>query len=149
MLLTFLGACAGSTGGGIKVSRMMILFKSAKAEIARLLRPRSVNKVRMDGRSVDEKTVKCTLVFTFLYVAIVLAGTLIVSLDGFDFTTNFTSALTCVSNVGPGLNIVGPAGNFAEFSYLSKGVLTLCMLLGRLEIFPVLILFAPSLWKKS
>ena len=149
VLLTFLGACAGSTGGGIKVSRMMILFKSAKAEIARLLRPRSVNKVRMDGRSVDEKTVKCTLVFTFLYVAIVLAGTLIVSLDGFDFTTNFTSALTCVSNVGPGLSIVGPAGNFAEFSYLSKGVLTLCMLLGRLEIFPVLILFAPSLWKKS
>ena len=149
VIITFLGASAGSTGGGIKTSRIMILFKAAKAEISRLLRPRSVNKVQMDGRMVDDKTVHCTLVFLFLYVAIILIATLIVSFDGYDFTTNFTAALTCMSNVGPGLNVVGPAGNFFGFSVLSKLTLTLCMLLGRLEIFPVLILFAPALWKKS
>lgn len=149
VIITFIGACAGSTGGGIKVSRIMILTKSARNEIARLIRPRSVRKVRLDGSMVDDKTVMCAQVFVFLYVGIILVSGLILSLDGFDFTTNFTAALTCVSNVGPGLSVVGPAGNFAAFSNLSKIVLTMNMLLGRLEIFPVLILFFPSLWKRA
>ena len=149
VLVTFCGACAGSTGGGIKVSRLMILGGSARNEIARLIRPRSVRKVRLEGSVVEDKTVLCAQVFFFLYIVIILFSALVVSLDGFDFTTNFTAALTCVSNVGPGLNVVGPAGNFAAFSDLSKLVLTMDMLLGRLEIFPVLILFVPRLWKKA
>ena len=149
VLITFCGACAGSTGGGIKVSRLMILGGSARNEIARLIRPRSVRKVRLEDSPVDDKTVLCAQVFFFLYICIILVSALVVSLDGFDFTTNFTAALTCVSNVGPGLNVVGPAGNFAAFSDLSKIVLSLDMLLGRLEIFPVLILFVPRLWKKA
>lgn len=149
VILTFMGACAGSTGGGIKVSRIMILFKSARNEIVRLIRPRSVRKVHLEGNIVDEKTVLCAQVFFFLYIFIILISALVLSFDGFDFTTNFTAALTCVSNVGPGLNVVGPSGNFAAFSNLSKVILTMDMLLGRLEIFPVLILFVPRLWKKA
>ncbi len=149
VIITFIGACAGSTGGGIKVSRIMILGKSARNEIARLIRPRSVRKVHLEGSPVDDKTVLCAQVFFFFYIIILLFSTLIISLDGFDMVSNFTAALTCISNVGPGLNMVGPAGNFAAYSDLSKIVLTLNMLFGRLEIFPVLILFVPSLWKKS
>ncbi|MCQ2438163.1 MAG: TrkH family potassium uptake protein [Oscillospiraceae bacterium] len=149
VIITFIGACAGSTGGGLKVSRIMILVKSANNEISRLLRPRSVRKVRLEGAPVEDSTVLCTQVFFFLYLTIVLLSALIISFDGFDFTTNFTAALTCVSNVGPGLSAVGPSGNFAAFSDLSKVVLTMNMLFGRLEIFPVLILFVPKLWKRA
>ncbi len=148
VLIMFIGACAGSTGGGIKVSRFLILFQSAHDEIGRLLRPRSVRRARMDGRPVNEKTVHCTLVFFMLYLVITFCSMLIVSLDGFDFTTSFTGVVACISNVGPGLSLVGPVGNYAMFSWFSKIILSLCMLLGRLEIYPVLILFSSSLWKR-
>ncbi|MBE6969678.1 MAG: TrkH family potassium uptake protein [Ruminococcaceae bacterium] len=147
VLIMFVGACAGSTGGGMKVSRIMILLRTARVEIGRLLRPRSVRKVRLEGASVASETVHCTLVFCFLYIAILVAGTVAISLNGYDFTTNFTSVLTCISNVGPGLNLVGPAANFAFFAWPSKLLLTLCMLIGRLEIFPMLILLSPTSWK--
>ena len=148
VLIMFVGACAGSTGGGMKISRIMILLRTARVEIGRLLRPRSVRKVRLEGVSVASETVHCTLVFCFLYIAILVAGTVAISLNGYDFTTNFTSVLTCISNVGPGLNLVGPAANFAFFAWPSKLLLTLCMLIGRLEIFPILMLFAPSAWRQ-
>ena len=149
VLIMFVGACAGSTGGGMKVSRIMILLRTARVEIGRLLRPRSVRKVRLEGGSVSSETVHCTLVFSFLYLAILVVCTVLLSLNGYDFTTNFTSVLTCLSNVGPGLNLVGPAANFAFFAPLSKVLLTLCMLIGRLEIFPMLILLSPASWKQS
>ena len=149
VLIMFVGACAGSTGGGMKVSRIMILLRTARVEIGRLLRPRSVRKVRLEGASVADETVHCTLVFCFLYIALLVVGTVLISLNGYDFTTNFTSVLTCLSNVGPGLSLVGPSVNFAFLAYPSKILLTVCMLVGRLEIFPMLILFSPSSWKRS
>ncbi|MBR2667157.1 MAG: TrkH family potassium uptake protein [Oscillospiraceae bacterium] len=148
VLLMFSGACAGSTGGGMKVSRILILAKAAKAELRRLLHPRSVNLVQMDHKRVDESTVRCTLVFLVLYMGILLLGTLIVSLDGFDLETNFTAVLASLSSIGPGLSLVGATGNYAMFSWLSKLVLACCMLIGRLEIFPVMMFCAPRTWKR-
>ena len=148
VLLMFIGACAGSTGGGIKVSRIMLLCKSSAAEIGKLLHPRSVQRVRLDGRVVDDKTIQSASSFFFLYMFILLLTTLLLTVDGFDMETNFTAVLSCLSNIGPGLSLVGPTGSFAMFSDVSKIALSACMLLGRLEIFPILILFVPSLWAK-
>ena len=149
VLLMFMGASAGSTGGGIKISRVMLLIKSAAADMEQIFRPRAVRRVEMDGKRVDAATARAVYVFFFVYLAVILAVSFLVSFDGVDFTTGFTAALSCISNVGPGLGLVGPAGNYDIFSYFSKAVLTLTMLIGRLEIYPILILFSRELWKRK
>lgn len=148
VLLMFIGASAGSTGGGIKVSRILILGCTARQEVGKMMNPRMTISVRLEGRKLDNKTIRNTLVFFVLYIVTVFAGTLLVSLDGFDLITTFTSVLTCVSNVGPGLGLCGPTGNFAMFSDGSKLVLSLAMLVGRLEIYPMLILLKPATWRR-
>ncbi len=142
------GACAGSTAGGIKVSRVAILFKSIVKEIKVLAHPKSAIKVKMNGKPLEHETLRGINVFAMAYVFIFAFALLIISLDNFDFTTNFTAVATTLSNVGPGLNAVGPVCNFSGFSALSKIVLTLVMITGRLEIFPMLILFSSKIWKK-
>ena len=138
------GACAGSTGGGLKVSRVIILLKSARREFRRISHPRSVKIITFDGNRVSDDTIRNTFAYFFIFVMIFAASVLVVSLDNFDFTTTVTSVIATLNNIGPGLNMVGATGNFSEFSFLSKLVLISDMLLGRLEIFPLLFLFAPS-----
>ena len=149
VLLMFIGASAGSTGGGIKVSRILILTRAAKQELGKLLNPRRTVSVRMDGHSLDLTTLRCTLVFFALYITITFLSTLLVSLDGYDLETNFTAVTSCISNVGPGLSLVGPMGNYGMFSNFSKALLSFDMLVGRLEIYPMLILFLPPTWRKN
>ncbi|MBQ2288905.1 MAG: TrkH family potassium uptake protein [Lachnospiraceae bacterium] len=148
LLLMFIGACAGSTGGGIKVSRIVVYFKAVKNEIAALIHPRSVKLVKLEGKVVDSTFVKSIFAYISAYLIIFVISVLIVSLDGFDFETNFSAVAATYNNIGPGLSGVGPMSNFAGYSLLSKIVLTLDMLIGRLEIFPILVLFAPSTWKR-
>ena len=149
ILLMFCGACAGSTGGGIKCSRILMLLRSIRRELHCITHPRSVEVVRLDGKVVEEKTMHSVLVFFCCYLLVILGATLIISLDGYSFSTSFSSALTCVSNVGPGLELVGPTGNFSTFSPLSKAVMALCMIIGRLEIFPILVLFSHLTWRRT
>lgn len=149
VLLMFCGGCAGGTAGGLKISRVMLLIKSALADIASTLHPREVHCVRLDGKRVEEGTTKAVYCFFFAYLFILLGTGLIISLDGYDFTTSFTAALSCLSNIGPGLALVGPMGNFAIFSSTSKITLIIAMLLGRLEIYPIIILASPLLWRKK
>lgn len=149
VVLMLLGACAGSTGGGIKMVRLALLFKAMARQVKQAIRPRSVATIKIDGRPVDEVTISRVLVFFFGYLLIILVAMLIVSVDNFSFETNLTAVLSAVSNIGPGLGAVGPTGNFAGFSILSKWVLSICMLVGRLEIYPILMLFAPSIWRKN
>lgn len=148
LALMFVGACAGSTGGGIKVSRILILLKSIAKEIKTAARPKSTHKIMMNNRPVEHETVRGINVFMMAYLAIFAASLLIVSRDNLDLTTCFTSVTTAINNVGPGFGLVGPARNFSVCSDLSKLVLTFDMLAGRLEIFPMLILFSPYTWKK-
>ncbi|MBQ0018285.1 MAG: TrkH family potassium uptake protein [Clostridiales bacterium] len=147
VLLMFIGACAGSTGGGLKVSRILIMFKGCASRVSELVRTRSVSRVRIDGKVVDSKIVFSAYAYFFLYIVILFGGCLLVSLDGFDFETNITATLSCISNIGPGLGKVGPSGNFAIFSNFSKLILSFVMLAGRLELYPILILFSPGNWK--
>ena len=149
VVLMLLGACAGSTGGGIKMVRLALLFKAMARQVKQAIRPRSVATIKIDGRPVDEVTISRVLVFFFGYLLIIMVAMLIVSVDNFSFETNLTAVLSAVSNIGPGLGAVGPTGNFAGFSILSKWVLSICMLVGRLEIYPILMLFAPSIWRKN
>ncbi|MEI3245876.1 MAG: TrkH family potassium uptake protein [Lachnospiraceae bacterium] len=146
--LMFCGACAGSTGGGIKVSRVLLLGKSLKRNIRQMLQPRKVMVVRSNGQKVDEKILANVNAYLAAYVIIIILSFLVVSLDGFSLTTSFTSVVACFNNIGPGLDLVGPIGNYAMFGPLSKIVLILDMLAGRLEIFPILILFTGRAWKK-
>ncbi len=148
VLLMVIGASAGSTGGGIKVIRLQLLVKAMVRDIRRTVHPRSVNTVKLDGHTVDESILSGVQGFFFAYILVLLAAMAIVSLDGFSFETSFTAVLATLSNIGPGLGMVGPVGNYAAFSNLSKIVLSLCMLIGRLEVFPILMLFSPSAWKK-
>ena len=145
--LMFVGACAGSTGGGFKVSRLIIVLRSIKNEITSVTHPRSVQKVHMDGRRISDTTVKTVLCYLAAYVLLVILSILLISLDGFDMTTNVTAVMATFNNIGPGLNMVGPTGNFGDFSVFSKVILMLDMLIGRLELFPMLVLFAPGMWK--
>lgn len=147
--LMITGASAGSTAGGVKIARIVMLAKSLKAEVLRALRPRRVQTVCMDGKRVDAGVMRGTYGFMSAYVAICAASMLLVSLDNFDFTSTVTGVLTCVGNVGPGLAAVGPTGNFGGFSDFSKIVFSLDMLFGRLEIFPLILLFSPSVWRKK
>ena len=149
VILMFIGACAGSTGGGIKCSRALLLFKCIHREIRQVIHPRSVNVVKLDGRVVDEKDVRSVLIFFAAYIFITLGAALLVSVDNFSFGTTFTAVVTCIGNVGPGLEMVGPMGNFSAFSDFSKLVLSLCMILGRLEIIPILVLFSGTAWKRT
>ena len=146
--LMFCGACAGSTGGGIKVSRVLLLGKILKRNIKQVLQPRKVMVVRTNGQMVDEKILANTNAYLAAYVIIIVFSFLLVTLDGFSVTTCFTAVVACFNNIGPGLEMVGPTGNFAMFGGLSKIILILDMLAGRLEIFPILILFTRSAWKK-
>ena len=149
ILLMFCGACAGSTGGGMKCSRILVIFRTIRREIHHIIHPRAVEVIKLDGKVVEEKTVHSILTFACCYIVIILAGAMVVSLDGFAFSESFSAALTCVSNIGPGLGVFGPAGNFSTLSGLSKGVLSFCMIIGRLEIFPILVLLSPSAWKHN
>ncbi len=148
VILTFIGACAGSTGGGMKVSRLMVLIKSIFKEVKTAAHPRSVHKITMNGRAVPHETVRGINVYIMSYLSIFALALLIISIDGKDFTTNFTAVATTINNVGPGLAEVGPMGNFSGFSVLSKIVLSFVMITGRLEIFPMLVLFSPYTTKK-
>ena len=149
VMLTCLGACAGSTAGGLKISRVIILVKNIFKEIKHVLRPNSVNVVRSEGESVSDETLRGTANYLSIYFVLIVIFTLIISLDGFSLETNITAVLTCINNVGPGLDMVGPVGNFSQFSVLSKLSLSLAMLAGRLEILPLIIFFSPSAWKRS
>ena len=147
VLIMFVGACAGSTGGGIKVSRFMIMLKTIRKELDCIIHPRTVKKIRFEGQPVEHEVLRSVNVFFITYMFIYAGSLLVISLDNFDFTTNFTAVAATLNNIGPGLNMVGPAGNFGNFSVLSKLMLTLDMLFGRLEIFPMLILMMPGNWK--
>lgn len=146
--LMFLGACAGSTGGGIKVSRLLVLVKSIIKEVRVLVHPKSTIKVKLNGRPLEHETLRGISVFFMAYCFVFAASLLLISLDNLDFTTNFTAVAATIGNIGPGLSLVGPTRNFACFSSLSKVVLTLAMIIGRLEIFPILILFSGKIWKR-
>ena len=149
IIIMLTGACAGSTGGGIKISRIIILLKSIGKEVRTSVHPRTTLKLKMNGRIIPHETVRGVNVYMAAYVMIFFASFLIISLDNFDFTTNFTATLATLNNIGPGFNIVGPMGNFSEFSGLSKIVMSICMLIGRLEIFPMLLLLSPHTWTKK
>ena len=149
VFLMIIGACAGSTGGGLKVSRLIILFRAARAEIHRLLHPHTVKVMQMDGKPISRESIRSVSTYLILYVFLVMASVLLVSLDNFDGSTTLTAVLATFNNIGPGLGLVGPTGSFAAFSPLSKIVLCLDMLFGRLELYPMLVLFCPSTWKRK
>lgn len=147
VILMFIGACAGSTGGGIKVSRILMLFKTIGKEMAFLVHKRSIKVIKINDKKQENDTIKSTNVYFVTFIFIFAISLLIISLDNFDFTTNFSAVTATLNNIGPGLGNVGPMGNFSGFSNLSKIVLMFNMLMGRLEIFPILLLFSPSTWK--
>ena len=149
VLLMVLGACAGSTGGGIKTARLIILFKSVRNEVWKMLHPRSVKLARMDGSILDEGTLYGVNAYMAVYCIIVAVSALLVSFDNFSFETNVTAVFACLNNIGPGLGLVGPMGNYSAFSDFSKLVLTANMLIGRLEIFPILALLMPTTWRRG
>ena len=146
MVLMLVGACAGSTGGGMKVSRLIIMMKSAKREISRMLHPRSVYTLKFEGKPLENQTIYNTFSYFFILVGFIIGSVLLISLDNMDFDSTFSAVMACINNIGPGLGVVGPMGSYASLSGLSKLVLILDMLLGRLEIFPMMMLFAPSVW---
>jgi trk system potassium uptake protein TrkH len=146
--MMFIGACAGSTGGGIKVSRLVILTKSIGKEFKQALHPQMVAPVRSEGKLLPHETLRATNVFLITYLLLFGFSVLLVCLDGNDLVTNFTAVAATLNNIGPGLELVGPAANFGLFSSPIKLVLIFDMLAGRLELFPMLILFMPDTWKK-
>lgn len=148
-VLMFVGGCSGSTAGGLKMSRVMLLIKQVGREIKKLLRPNSVSVVRFDSKPVEESTLKGVSVYFAVYMICILVIFLVLCIEpSVNFETNMTATVSCVNNIGPGLDMVGPAANYAFYSPLSKIVLSFAMLLGRLEIFPLLLLFSPTMWKK-
>ena len=154
MLLCF-GACAGSTAGGFKLSRVIILFKSAASKIKKIVRPRKVDTIYMDAKPLPDSTIDTVLGYLVVYVLIFFVCAILISIynpnmPGIDFETTITASLTCLNNVGPGFgSIIGPVGNFSTFSNFSKLVLTIEMIAGRLELFPILLLFSPNMWRKQ
>ena len=147
MMLMVVGACAGSTGGGIKVARVLLLFKILQRNIRGILNPRKVMVVRNNGRAVDEKVLDNTNAYLAAYVIIVIICFMLISLDGFSIGTNISAVLACFNNIGPGMEAVGPTLNFSAYSDFSKVILSIAMLAGRLEIFPILVLLSRSTWK--
>lgn len=148
VMLMFVGACAGSTGGGIKVSRFVILCKTVRKELHLFVHPNAVKKIKMDEKPVPHEVVRSTNIFLIVYVLIFAFSVLLIGFNNYDLTTNFTAVAATLNNIGPGLELVGPAENFSMFSYFSKSVLIFDMLAGRLEIFPLLLLFVKDTWKK-
>ena len=149
VLLMIVGASAGSTGGGLKVSRVVILMRAAKAELRKILHPHTVKVITVDGKPVSGETVRAVSTYFILYVLIAAVSVLLVSLDGYDGSTTLTAVMATFNNLGPGLGLCGPAGNFAFFSPFAKVILCLDMLLGRLELYPMLVLLMPSTWRKK
>lgn len=149
VLLMFIGASAGSTGGGLKCIRILLLAKIIKREIAKINHPSAVQTVKINGRIVDEETLSGIMAFFFFWILIFAVSVLVVSLDGKDLITSTTAVAATLNNIGPGLGLVGPMGNFADLSVLSKLVLSVCMIVGRLEIYPIMLLFLPSFWKRG
>ncbi len=148
VLLMFCGACSGSTGGGMKISRLIIMLRTIRKELSSMIHPNEIKKIQMDKKPISHETVRATNVYLASYFFILLISTLLVSIDNFDFTTNFTGVVAMLNNIGPGLGGVGPTCNFADFSIFSKIVFMFDMLAGRLELFPMLIIFKLSCWKK-
>lgn len=148
-LLMFMGGCAGSTAGGLKVSRVMLLFKQMKKEFRRMLHPRSVAVVKLEGKAVDDETLRSVSIYFSVYIVLIALTFIIICVDGFDFQTNLTAAVSCVNNVGPGFGAVGPAFGYSEYSDISTIVLTIAMLLGRLEIYPLILASDPRIWTKG
>ena len=149
VLLMYVGGCAGSTAGGMKISRLMLQVKSLRRELDHIIHPNRVSVITIDGQSVDERAVNSAHMFQVAYLLILMAGTLVVSLDVLGFTESFVASLTCISNVGPSLGALGPMANFASLSWFSKLVLALIMLMGRLELMPLLVLLSPSTWRNK
>ncbi len=149
VLLMFVGGCAGSTAGGLKVTRIVTLAKAAVMDMRKMLHPNAVINVRMEGRALPEKQVRGVQAYLSIYILILCGSWLLLSLAGFDELTTFTAVVTCINNVGPGLNMVGPTGNFGFFAPWAKLLLSFDMLAGRLELFPMLLLFTPSIWRGS
>ena len=147
--IMFIGACAGSTGGGMKVSRLLIYAKTVKKEIVGMIHQKSVKILKMDGKTVEHSVIRNVNVYLVSYLMIMAVSFLIISLDNIDFESSFTAVVATFNNIGPGLGKVGPTGNFSGFSNLSKIVLTFDMLAGRLEIFPMLLLFSRATWSKK
>ncbi len=148
-ILMFIGACAGSTAGGMKLSRVIMVFKIAKRELKKMLHPRSVNMVTFEGKKLEETTITSVCAYFITYMIIIAAVFLIVSLQGLDFETNLTAVVSCFNNIGPGLNQVGPAANYAIYNDFTTFILSIAMLLGRLEIYPILLILIPSTWSKK
>ena len=148
VMLMMIGACAGSTGGGLKISRIMILAKNIVREIKHMIRPRSVNVVRVDGEVVPDETLRSATGYLTVYIIVTILTMLIISIDNFSMETNLTAAISCVNNIGPALGEFGAFGNFAPYSNLSTFILSFAMLFGRLELVPMLVLFSPYAWKK-
>ena len=149
VILMIIGACAGSTAGGFKISRMMILLKSIKVELSQMIHPREIKKIRLDGHVVKPEVLRTAQVYLMLYWTIFLLSILLISVDNFDFTTNFTAVAATFNNIGPGLAGVGPMSNFNCYSVFSKFVLMLGMLIGRLELYPIILLLMPTTWKRK
>lgn len=149
VILMFSGGCAGSTAGGFKVARTVIMFKNIKREIKKMVHKRSISTVHFEGKAIDEATFNGVNTYLAIYMICLLTALLLVSVEPFGFETNFTATLSCFNNVGPGLAGVGPMSSYAAYSGFSKIVLSFAMLLGRLEIFPLIILFSPHVWKKK
>ena len=149
IFLMFIGASAGSTGGGIKVSRFIIMFKAMKREALRILHPQAVKVVKLDGIPVQEEVIYGTGIFITIYFAITAVSILLISLEGYDFETSASAVAATINNIGPGLSMVSPIGNYSAFSNLSKIILSLNMLIGRLEIYPVLLLISPTIWRSK
>ncbi|MBQ3227395.1 MAG: TrkH family potassium uptake protein [Clostridia bacterium] len=149
LILMFVGGCAGSTGGGLKVVRVVILLKSIKKELTRLLHPRSVKPVMSEGKRLDDEVLSGVTSYFAVYTLCIMVVFVMLSFEPFGLETNFTASVACFNNIGPGLADVGPAASFAEYSAFSKIVLSFAMLLGRLEVFPLLLGLNPLIWKKS
>lgn len=148
VIIMFIGACAGSTGGGIKVSRLIILFKGMSKELQTMVQPRKIKKIKMDSHLIDHETVRSVNVYMVAYLMIFAISLVMISFDNHDLITSFTAVTATINNIGPGLDLVGPTSNFGFFTVQSKIVLIFDMLAGRLELFPMLLLFTPATWKK-
>ena len=148
VFVMFIGACAGSTGGGIKVSRIILMFKGMTRELSKLTHPKEIKKITLDSRPVEHEVIRSTNAYIVCYIALFAVSVFLLSFNGYDSTTNFTAVTATINNIGPGLNAVGPTSNFGFFSPFSKLVLIFDMIAGRLELFPLLVLFAPSTWRK-
>lgn len=149
MFLMFIGACAGSTGGGIKVSRIIIVLKTMFKEIVSYIHPKSVKKIKMEGKIVEHEVIRATNVYFFAYIVVFSVSVVLISIQNFSMVTNFSAVIATINNVGPGFDMVGATQNFAIFNSFSKYVLMFDMLAGRLELFPILLLLCPAVWKKN